>query len=129
MTYDGNVDCEVLVIGGGPAGLSAALYLARFDRLVRLFDAGHGRSTFHQVNHNFLGFPGGVPALRLRELGRAQLANYPHVTYLEHKVDALERDGDGFRARGQAGSWWGKAVIICSGVSSSCSRSISCCAK
>src|ERR671933_1785405 len=97
---------EVLVVGGGPAGLSAALYLARFDRRVLLFDAGHGRSTFHQINHNFLGFPGGVAALKLRELGRQQLAEYPHVTCLEHKIESVERARDGFLARGQAGEWW-----------------------
>src|SRR5215216_1975907 len=61
---------EVLVVGGGPAGLSAALYLARYDRRVALFDAGQGRSTWHQVNHNYRGLPGGVPTRTLRELGR-----------------------------------------------------------
>jgi thioredoxin reductase (NADPH) len=85
---------EALVIGGGPAGLSAALYLARYDRHVALFDAGRGRSTWHQVNQNYLGFPGGVPACELRRLGRQQLAAYHHVTVLEHKVEALRRDGD-----------------------------------
>jgi thioredoxin reductase (NADPH) len=109
-------DCETLIIGGGPAGLSAALYLARFDRGVLLFDAGHGRSTFRQINRNFLGFPGGVPALKLRELGRQQLAEYEHVTCLNHKIESIERDGDGFRASGQAGEWRGKAVIIATGV-------------
>jgi thioredoxin reductase len=50
---------EILVIGGGPAGLSAALYLARYDRRVVLFDAGQGRSTWHQIAYNYLGFPVG----------------------------------------------------------------------
>jgi thioredoxin reductase (NADPH) len=109
-------DHEVLVIGGGPAGLSAALYLARYDRRVALFDLGRGRSTWHQVNHNYLGFPGGVAARELRALGRRQLADYPQVTCLEHKIDALAREGDGFVARGQAGAWRGRAVILCTGV-------------
>jgi thioredoxin reductase (NADPH) len=52
-------DYEVAVIGGGPAGLSAALYLARFDRHAALFDAGWGRSSGQQTAHNYLGFPGG----------------------------------------------------------------------
>jgi thioredoxin reductase (NADPH) len=107
---------EVLVVGGGPAGLSAALYLARYDRRVALFDAGQGRSTWHQVNHNYLGFPGGIPARRLRELGRAQLAEYPQVTILAHKIETLRRAGERFVAGAQAGEWDGRAVILCTGV-------------
>jgi thioredoxin reductase (NADPH) len=111
-----NNEYEVLVVGGGPAGLSAALYLARYARTVALFDAGQGRSTWHQINHNYLGFPGGVPARRLRELGRQQLDEYEHVSVLEHKVEAFRRDGDMFVAESQAGEWRGRAVILCTGV-------------
>jgi thioredoxin reductase (NADPH) len=107
---------EVLVVGGGPAGLSAALYLARYDRAVALFDAGQGRSTWHQVNHNYLGFPSGVPARTLRELGRAQLAEYQQVAILDHKVEAMRREGELFVAQSQAGEWRARAVILCTGV-------------
>ncbi len=107
---------EALVIGGGPAGLSAALYLARYNRTVALFDTGHGRSSWHQINHNYLGFPGGVPARQLRELGRQQLAEYAQVTVLEHKIERLERQNGNFIAFSQAGEWHGQAVIICTGV-------------
>jgi len=107
---------EVLIVGGGPAGLSAALYLARYDRRVALFDAGRGRSTWHQTNYNYLGFPGGIPARKLRELGRAQLADYPHVAIYGHKIEALRRDGNAFVAAGRAGQWRGRAVILCTGV-------------
>ena len=111
---DGEYD--VLVVGGGPAGLSAALYLARFDRRTALFDSGYGRSSWHQVNYNYLGFPGGLPARRLRELGREQLAEYQHVTYLDYKIEAMRREGGWFVGEGQAGEWRGKAVILCTGV-------------
>jgi thioredoxin reductase (NADPH) len=107
---------EVLVVGGGPSGLSAALYLARYDRRAALFDAGQGRSTWHQVNHNYLGFPGGIAARELRALGRRQLEDYPQVTVLEHRVEELSRDGELFVARGQAGTWRGRSVILCTGV-------------
>jgi len=107
---------EVLVIGGGPAGLSAALYLARYDRHVALFDAGQGRSTWHQVTHNYLGFPGGIPARELRRLGYEQLAEYPQVEILRHKVEKLRREGPVFIASGQPDEWCGRAVILCTGV-------------
>lgn len=108
---------EVLVIGGGPAGLSAALYLARYKRHTALFDTRQGRAYWHQTNHNVLGFPGGVPARELCELGRRQLADYPHVTIFEHHVADLQPDGDTFVASGPAGEEWrGRAVILCTGV-------------
>ncbi len=111
-----NDEYEVIVIGGGPAGLSAALYLGRYDRRVALFDSGRGRSTWHQVNHNYLGFPGGIRARTLRQRGRRQLAEFEQVTVLQHKIESLERRGDMFAARGQAGEWCARAVIVCTGV-------------
>jgi thioredoxin reductase (NADPH) len=107
---------DAIVVGAGPAGLSAAIYLARYDRSVVIFDAGHGRSTHHQINHNYLGFPGGVPAVKLREIGKQQLAEYPQVDFEHHKVVDCRRDGDEFVAEGQFGSVRAKVVIICTGV-------------
>jgi thioredoxin reductase (NADPH) len=107
---------DVMVVGGGPAGLSAALYLARYDRTVLLFDAGQGRSTWHQVNHNYLGFPGGISARELRERGYQQLAEYDQVTVLKRKIETLERAGDTFVASGQSDEWRSRAVILCTGV-------------
>ncbi|MFN2569767.1 MAG: NAD(P)/FAD-dependent oxidoreductase [Candidatus Dormibacteria bacterium] len=107
---------EVIVVGGGPAGLSSALYLARYARSVAVFDAGHGRSTHHQVNHNYLGFPGGVPAVKLRELGRQQLGEYAHVTCRDERVASLRRDGEGFVAVSASGEHRAEAVILCTGV-------------
>ena len=107
---------EVLIVGAGPAGLSAALFLARFKRTVALFDTGRGRSTWHQINHNYLGFPGGVAARKLRELGCQQLEEYPQVTPFEHKIEAMRREDDQFVAKSQAGEWRGQAVILCTGV-------------
>ncbi len=91
---------EVLVIGGGPAGLSAALTLARYERRVAVFDTCRGRSTWHQINHNYLGFPGGIAARDLRARGREQLAEYPHVTLHPHQINELQRRASGFVACG-----------------------------
>lgn len=107
---------DAIIVGAGPAGLSAAVYLARYDRSCVVFDAGHGRSTHHQMNHNYLGFPGGVPAVKLRELGRAQLAEYPQVDFEHHKIVDLTRDGDEFLAVGQFGTYRARVVILCTGV-------------
>ncbi len=108
---------DALVIGGGPAGLSAALYLARYNRSVIIFDTGHGRSTHHQINHNYLGFPGGVPTVNLRELARKQLAAYEKVTFRQHKVERISGDAvSGFIAHTQEHDYTGRIVVIATGV-------------
>lgn len=61
------LDC--LVIGAGPAGLTAAIYLARFRRRIAVLDSGRSRAALIPVTHNFPGYPEGIggPAL-LRQL-------------------------------------------------------------
>lgn len=114
MTHDHEAD--VLVVGGGPAGLSATLYLARYLRSVALFDMGHGRSTHHQVNRNYLGFPGGIPTVEFRKRGLEQLSVYDHVLIQHHRVEHLERRDGAFIATGQFGTCSGRAVILATGV-------------
>jgi thioredoxin reductase (NADPH) len=58
MQTDAELDC--LVVGGGPAGLTAALYLARFRRKVRVVDSGASRAKWIPRSHNVPGFPDGV---------------------------------------------------------------------
>jgi thioredoxin reductase (NADPH) len=65
------LDC--LVIGAGPAGLTAAIYLARFRRSIRVIDAGNSRAKLIPTSHNYPGFKGvGGPELleKLREQAR-----------------------------------------------------------
>lgn len=111
-----NSDYEVIVVGGGPAGLSASLYLARYNRQVGLFDAGQGRSSWRQMNYNYLGFPQGIAARDLRALGRKQVEQYEQVTIIERCVDSMHRDGKLFVAVSGADEWRARAVIICTGV-------------
>jgi len=53
-------DAECLIIGGGPAGLTAALYLGRFRRRVVLVDSGSSRASWIPKTHNLIGFPQGI---------------------------------------------------------------------
>lgn len=64
-------DHDVVVVGGGPAGLSAAMWLARYQLRVRLIDAADPRNAATQAIHGYLGLDDPAPA-ELREIGRRQ---------------------------------------------------------
>lgn len=114
MAHQGHADA--LVVGGGPAGLSAAIYLARYNRSVIVFDRDHGRSTHHQVNHNYLGFVDGISAVQLRETGKRQLGRYPHATVAHHLVDKMWQEDGTFTAHSQGHTWTGQVVLLATGV-------------
>lgn len=51
-------DLDCLVVGGGPAGLTATIYLARYRRNVLIVDAGNSRALLIPESHNYPGFKG-----------------------------------------------------------------------
>lgn len=106
-------DC--LIIGGGPAGLSAAIYVARYNRSCVVFDSNRGRWKSHEINENYLGFPHGVPAKRLRELGRRQAARFG-AQVCASKVTEVRKQGDVFVARAGKRAFEGRTVILATGV-------------
>ena len=57
------LDC--LVVGGGPAGLTAAIYLARFHLSLQVVDAGKSRAGLIPCTHNHAGFPDGIAGTEL----------------------------------------------------------------
>jgi len=106
------LDC--LIVGGGPAGLTAAIYLARFRRATRLIDSGASRAALIPESHNYPGFKGiGGPEL-LRRL-RDQALQYGAVVE-DGEVTALAREGDAFVA--QCGTMHVRArrVLIATGL-------------
>jgi thioredoxin reductase len=89
-----SAEVDVVIIGGGPAGLSAALNLGRARASVIVIDAGRPRNAATLRSHGFL-TRDGVPPLELRKLARAELAAYPDVRVLERTVaTALIRTAD-----------------------------------
>ena len=85
--------CDCAVIGGGPAGLSAAVNLARMRRSVLVIDDRDGRSLWSQINRNYLGFPDGIPAAEIRLQGRRQAAKYGAGFLLGRVTAAAHVDG------------------------------------
>lgn len=108
------------IVGAGPAGLSAALYLGRMRRSVIVVDAGRGRSTWHQINRNYLGFLDGIHATALREIGEKQAGRYGAVFH-DALATAVTMTGDGaerrFRLTTTAGDITARTIILANGVS------------
>ena len=108
------IDC--LVIGGGPAGMTAAIYLARFHLSVRLFDAGQSRVGWIPRTHNHAGYPGGIPGTELLERMREQAREFG-IEVEDGLIEHLERQGDDFAARLTTGDTIkARTVVLATGV-------------
>lgn len=97
MTYD------CIIVGGGPAGLSAALMLGRCRRRVLLCDLGQQRNLRAREIHGYLTRDGTSPAEYLR-IARAELGRYGTIEWRELEIVDAYRDGDRFLVRGADGT-------------------------
>ena len=96
-TPDSPREIDCVVIGGGAAGLSAAVNMGRMRRSVLLIDE-RDRFMWKHVAYNYLGFPDGIAAVDIRRLGWRQATKYGVKLLLGH-VSTAGRDGDRFRLR------------------------------
>ena len=109
------LDC--LIIGGGPAGLTAAIYLARFHLDILVVDGGKSRASWIPCSHNHAGFPDGINGKELLERMRAQDQKYGAKIKSE-QVTKLERDAETgiFTATWGSGCEQARTVLIATGV-------------
>lgn len=108
-----SLDC--LIIGGGPAGLTAAVYLARYRRRVILFDGGDSRASLIPKSHNYPGFPEGVSGPGLLQALRKQARAYG-VQMVGARVAELKRDGEGFIAISGGEEIKARFVLLATGI-------------
>ena len=106
-------DC--LIIGGGPAGLTAAIYLARFHLKVTLLDAGRSRAGWIPCTRNVPGFPDGISGDELLARMRAQAERYG-VGITAARVTRLDRAEDGFTAEYGGGRAAARTVLLATGL-------------
>src|SRR3954468_13339814 len=108
------LDC--LIVGGGPAGLTAAIYLARFHLDVLVVDGGKSRAAWIPCTRNVSGFPDGIEGAELLRRMREQACKYGAKIETEF-VTKLERDGDRvFVATWGSGAARARTVLLATGV-------------
>lgn len=106
-------DC--IIIGAGPAGLTAAIYLARFHLKIRLFDCGTSRAALIPCTHNHAGYPDGISGKDLLARMAEQAEKYGAVRELA-EVTALRTAETGFVARVGERDCPARAILLATGV-------------
>ena len=108
------LDC--LIVGGGPAGLTAAIYLARFHLDILVIDGGKSRAAWIPCTHNHAGYPDGIKGTELLQRMRDQACKYGAKIATEF-VTKLERSDNGlFTATWGSGCRQARCVLLATGV-------------
>jgi len=111
--------CDCLVVGGGPAGLTGAIYLARFRRSVVVVDAASSRAAGIPETHNHPGFPNGISGETLLSTLRIQAEEFG-AKIVSGTVLSLKMAADGFVADTTIGSVLASRVLIATGITDKC---------
>lgn len=106
---------DAIVVGGGPAGLTAATYLGRFHRKCLVLDAGDSRARWIPESNNCPGFPHGVAGPELLRRMKEQAAGFG-TRFESGLVDRIEHDDDGFILFSQTRTWRARCVILATGL-------------
>ncbi|PKP93513.1 MAG: thioredoxin reductase [Alphaproteobacteria bacterium HGW-Alphaproteobacteria-16] len=106
-------DC--IIIGAGPAGLTAAIYLARYHLSIRLFDNGSSRAALIPRTHNHAGYPDGIPGTELLAAMHAQAARFGVVREQTNVTRVVPRD-EGFEIHVDGHSFAARSVLLATGV-------------
>ncbi|MBW8636186.1 NAD(P)/FAD-dependent oxidoreductase [Hoeflea sp. WL0058] len=110
---------DAIVVGGGFAGMSAALQIARARRNVLVIDSGQRRNRFASHAHGFLSRDGTPPG-EIAEVAKNQLLAYPNVVWVEGKAVSAGGEQDTFEIRTEDGvTHSGRRVVLATGVSDS----------
>lgn len=112
MPTESTYDC--IIIGGGPAGLTCAIFLGRYRRRVLVLDNLRPRNYAARAIHGFLG-QHEIPPAELLQRGRAE-ARAVGVEVCDCTAERIEREGDCFRVDTTAGSMVGRRIVLAYGI-------------
>jgi len=107
---------DVLVVGGGLAGLSAAVYLGRAMRDALVIDNGKPMARWEPDVQNYLGFPEGISGAELIKRGRQQAERYQVELAEDEVIDALREEDGAFVLRGRKSTYQGKKMLLATGI-------------
>lgn len=110
-----NEPLDCLIIGAGPAGLTAAIYLARFHLRIGIVDAGHSRAAMIPCTRNHAGYPGGISGQELLTRMREQAAEFG-IEVKNGLVEKLVKEGETFIASVGDASWQSLTILLATGV-------------
>lgn len=111
-----NTVYDVIIVGGGPAGLSGALVLGRCDRRVLVCDDGRPRNAKSHAMHGFLSRDG-TPPNEFLEIARKDLQRYPSVEFkLIEVIDVQRADNQFHVTTADGGHLWGKKLLLTTGL-------------
>ncbi len=106
---------EVIIIGGGIAGLSAAIYLGRAERDILVIDSGHSMAKWEPKVENYLGFPKGVGGKELLKYGRRQAERYG-VRFAKDEIKSASAKKTGFVLRGRRKTYRTNRLLVATGI-------------
>ncbi len=105
---------DVIIIGGGPAGSSAAIYTARAGQETLVFDKGGGTTRDVETIDNYLGFPEGTTGPELVELGQEHAERFG-AQFVEEEVIRVGQDGMRYSVETEHEEYTAEGLIIATG--------------
>jgi thioredoxin reductase (NADPH) len=106
---------DVIIVGGGPAGLSAAIYLGRAKRSTLVIDANKPMCRWEPHVENYLGFPDGISGDELLTRGRAQAERYG-IEFREETVETASGKSGEFKVTCKEGEYEARRLLIATGI-------------
>ena len=106
---------DAIIVGGGPAGLSAAIYLGRSHRRTLLVHSAHSMAKWEKDVQNYLGFPDGIDGHELLTRGFAQARRFK-VEVGEDTMQSIRPSGTHFELVGTAQQYRAKRVLLATGL-------------